>query len=473
VVASLENMSELPKIALARLKAKADRPKPAGASAGPPAFGESAHPDANLIAAFAERGLSDREQTQVLNHLNQCADCRAVAAFMVPAATAEEQPVRNKAVVRWNPWPMLRWGALAGVLGILAIVVVSHPDLWRHDQKLAKVTSPPAPAGNVEKAPTAVAPLPSTPPPAKDAELDARLRTREPASERVRLKKESAAQLDLAKRDRVAALPAKQHATMMASVRPPVELREANAPAVGMGRRESLGDEARSVAVASPALSTPAAPAAGPTAASEQAGKATAESNRSTAPQNVTQSVTVSADSEVVVVTSPSTTATGGAPGAAPSQTSAAKTAPRGATQGNMQGLARGSQFGIGAFSKEMKLKAGAAADLWRVATDGNVQHSVDGAKSFQTIEIVHGVKFQSVAANGNDVWAGGDNGTLYHSLDAGATWKPIAINVEGNAMTETIAAIQLHSPQRVIILTASGSAWVSEDGGVHWRKQP
>src|ERR1035438_6365006 len=124
-------MSELPKIALARLRAKADAPKPGSASAGRPAFGESAHPDANLIAAFAEKTLTDRERTQVLNHLSQCADCREVAAFVVPAVAMAEEPARTKSRLRWNPWPMLRWGALAGVLGILAIVVVSHPDVWK------------------------------------------------------------------------------------------------------------------------------------------------------------------------------------------------------------------------------------------------------------------------------------------------------------------------------------------------------
>src|SRR5664279_5612989 len=101
-------MSQLPKIALARLRAKANPPKPAGASAVPHAFGESAHPDANLIAAFAEKTLTDRERTQVLDHFSQCADCRDVAAFIVPADAMAEQPARTKSGMRWNPWPMLR-----------------------------------------------------------------------------------------------------------------------------------------------------------------------------------------------------------------------------------------------------------------------------------------------------------------------------------------------------------------------------
>jgi hypothetical protein len=465
-------MNELPKIALARLRAKADTPKPAGASAGPPAFGGADHPDANMIAAFEEKTLTDRERTQVLNHLNQCADCRQVAAFIVPADAVVEEPVRMKAGMRWNPWPMLRWGALAGVLGILAIVVVSHPDMWRHNQQIAKVTPPPAPAGNVARTPAALAPLPSTPPPAKDAEADAQTKARGSASENAQLKKESGSQPDQAKSDRVARLQAERHTTMMASIRPPAELREENAPAVGMGRRESLGDDAHPAAVAPPALSSPAAPSGEPMAASGQAGKVTAESSSPATPHNVTQSVTVTA-AETLGVTSPSATATGGNSGAASRQATAAKTAPRAAAQANVQGMAQTSKFGIGAFSKELKLKTSQPADLWSVSSDGKVQHSADGAKTFQSIEVAHGVKFQSVAANGSDVWAGGAGGALYHSIDAGATWARIAINVEGNTMTETIAAIQLHDSQHLTVITTSGSAWVSEDRGQHWQKQP
>ena len=107
------------------------------------------------------------------------------------------------------------------------------------------------------------------------------------------------------------------------------------------------------------------------------------------------------------------------------------------------------------------------------VSSDGKVEHSFDEAKTFQSIEVAHGVKFQSVAANGNDVWAGGSGGGLYHSTDAGATWARVAITIDGTTMTETLSAIQLHDSQHLTVITASGSAWVSEDGGLHWQKQP
>ena len=67
-------MHEPPKIALARLKAN---PQPSGNAPG--ALPSGSHPDANLLAAFVEKSLTERERLQVLEHLAACADCREVA----------------------------------------------------------------------------------------------------------------------------------------------------------------------------------------------------------------------------------------------------------------------------------------------------------------------------------------------------------------------------------------------------------
>jgi len=62
-------MTELPNVVRERLKAA-----PAGL-----------HPDPNLLTAFAEQALSDREAPQVLDHLSRCADCRDVVVLATPA----------------------------------------------------------------------------------------------------------------------------------------------------------------------------------------------------------------------------------------------------------------------------------------------------------------------------------------------------------------------------------------------------
>jgi Photosynthesis system II assembly factor YCF48/Putative zinc-finger len=108
-------MTELPKIVAQRLQ----RP----ASATP-------HPDPNLLAAFVESSLLDRERTQVLEHLSQCADCREIVSLSVP----EQAEVGARAVgahTPWLSWPVLRWGALAACFVVVGAAVSlryrSHP----------------------------------------------------------------------------------------------------------------------------------------------------------------------------------------------------------------------------------------------------------------------------------------------------------------------------------------------------------
>jgi photosystem II stability/assembly factor-like uncharacterized protein len=117
------------------------------------------------------------------------------------------------------------------------------------------------------------------------------------------------------------------------------------------------------------------------------------------------------------------------------------------------------------------EMKVGPPSALWSVNSDGRVQRSTDGGKTFEQIKVAHGIKFRAIAALGNEVWAGGAHGALFHSADGGATWNRTGINFEGNTITETITGIQLHDPQHLTVTTASGSQWFSEDGGQHWRQ--
>jgi photosystem II stability/assembly factor-like uncharacterized protein len=270
------------------------------------------------------------------------------------------------------------------------------------------------------------------------------MEARKSANEEAQFKKASRPRPDLAMNNQVAHLQAQQHATVMASIRPPATLRAENVPAVSAERKERLGDDALS-AMARPALAPPAAPAGEPMAASGEAGKVTAESH---------------AGLKAFRMTAPGLSEAGGNPGTAPAQA-------------NAQVTAQAPMLETQALRRDLKFKAGPPAALWSISSDGKVQRSADGAKTFQAIDVAHGVRFQAIASSGNEVWAGSTGGALYHSIDAGSTWTQIAINIGGNTMTETITAIQLHDPQHLTVTTTSGSEWVSEDGGQHWQKQP
>ena len=140
-------MHGLPKIVLERLKTKPAAP---GSSGGPPnaaGFQGLEHPDANFLAAFVEKTLTERERTQVLNHLAQCAECRELTALTLPREVELAQPVSLTARRWWTAWPTLRWGALAAALGAAAIVMVLHSYPLRRQ----KIAAHPAGAGTKQR----------------------------------------------------------------------------------------------------------------------------------------------------------------------------------------------------------------------------------------------------------------------------------------------------------------------------------
>src|SRR5579862_6268197 len=284
-------MSELPKIALARLRAKAEAPKASGAPVGPPAFQGAEHPDANLLSALAENALTKKERDEVLTHLSQCADCREVAAFIVPADAVVVSSAREAEARRFHPWRLLRWGAMAAVLGMLAMVVVLHPGMWRQNREVARSTPPPYPAENITGTPAAGLMQPAPAAPAKAAPGGSQDEVKKIAREEEQYKKSMSAHENRATTDQTARLRASDRVTVMASSQPPPPLRAENVPSVGVERKESMGDNAIS-AMARPAPPPPTASPAEPTTATGAGGKVTGEPAGAEIPHSSTLWVT-------------------------------------------------------------------------------------------------------------------------------------------------------------------------------------
>lgn len=448
-------MAGLPKIALARLKANPEAPKSSIAPLEPDVFQGAEHPDANLLAAFVEKNLTERERTQVLNHLSQCADCREVAAFTLPAQVAVAEPARVAAVWRLIHWPVLRWGTMAAVLGALSLVVVLHTSVRKQHPEISKEMPSPTPAENMTGASQSVSAPPPAPTPPAIARAKVEMPARESAGDWTVAGNASGSQQELGLNDYHARAPARHEVSKMASSRPPGTLKAENAQAAN-ATREARGGSGLT-AEALPVPPPPSAPADEPLASSGEAGKATAE---------------LRGNLQAWRATSPSVAVGGGNSGTGAAQTTAAKAAPRAAARATVQ-VAAQARMGEMASRQELKLVAGPPVTLWSVSSDGKVQRSTDRGKTFEPISVAHGIRFQAIAASGNDVWAGGTGGALFHSIDAGATWTRIAINFGANTITETIAAIQVHDPQHLTVTTVSGSGWISEDGGQHWHKHP
>jgi Photosynthesis system II assembly factor YCF48 len=125
-------MTEVPKIVYDRLRAASLKRALPGQESP-----ELAHPDANVLTAFAEQMLPASEREGVLNHLSVCGDCREAIVLALPAAEipaktsavhATQLPV--KAAMGWLSalfTPSLRWAALAAAAAIIAAVLVVRP----------------------------------------------------------------------------------------------------------------------------------------------------------------------------------------------------------------------------------------------------------------------------------------------------------------------------------------------------------
>ena len=129
-------MRRLPKIVLEQLKRKSIGDQPNRQSTIEDR--QFLHPDANLLAAFVERTLSERERRQVLNHLAQCAECREIVALTLPEEVKVAEAMHSPARWRWRIWPRLRWSALAAALGAVVIAMVLSPHTWRKQEIAAR-----------------------------------------------------------------------------------------------------------------------------------------------------------------------------------------------------------------------------------------------------------------------------------------------------------------------------------------------
>ncbi len=91
------------------------------------------HPDADLLTAFAESSLPDRERNGVLDHLARCGACRDIVALALPEAEPIQTTVRPSPS-GWLTWPNLRWGVVAA--GVVAIASFSIVQLERRSQSV-------------------------------------------------------------------------------------------------------------------------------------------------------------------------------------------------------------------------------------------------------------------------------------------------------------------------------------------------
>ena len=106
---------------------------------------DSPHPDADLLTAFAENMLLERERTGVLAHLAACPDCRAIvhtAADAEPETEPQPEPLPVRAPFRtWLPSVAIA----ASLLVIAASTIVFYRALHTNPTRTQTVATAAAP----------------------------------------------------------------------------------------------------------------------------------------------------------------------------------------------------------------------------------------------------------------------------------------------------------------------------------------
>lgn len=427
-------MTEVPKIVHHRLRA---------AELGRQA--EQAHPEADVLTAFAEQALSQADREGVLGHLALCTDCRDLVSLALPAsefaatpaaaATGEteseatHEPVALKARRSWFAWAdfsssdlrlsnlrfsNLRWAALAA--GVAVALFVMHAGLGNSGK-----TNQPGMAANraatpaVQLAPAQVA---SEVPSQSGVATNTKAVAGKPALT-----------------DSVNAAPVRKPPTGLAQ---PLIARNSSAP-----------------------LAAPDRLAQAPTANRFAQGSPTATSE-TVEVSNSTAEVTTLSDSNLMARLEPPSIEKAKPPldEAAPSESAKKEaTAVRSASPLQTNGMVTAQTV-----APAPTLKQGT---LWTIKA-GVLQRSLDGGQNW--LPVLQGQHiWLCYATHDQEVWAGGQAGALQHSADGGASWSPMATSTYGHSLGADIIRIEVMDSSSIMLTTSDHQTWTTTDGGKIW----
>ncbi len=419
-------MEQLPNIVRERLKA--------------PAGGD--HPDANLLTAFAEQALADRERSRVLLHVSRCADCRNVLALAAHPATTASGFLDTARPARGFQWRVLRWGAAVACVVIVGSAVLLRRDMFKpHSVGTASVREQP------------VAEQYAYQPAQQDAAT--KLRAQQvitPAMENGNEKDMGRVGDRALKRSAPPRLPAAAPAAPVAR-----ETRGDQKEEIALGSMHASGS---GPGVSGAMAAKPAGAWAGAPAQTVRDERKNPMSDAGSESRRVTDLATLGKASEMLEVEAASTPAEAesgdkkDAPGKAKAASNAAKDAlPSPAV------VAQNQAFSEETVSQKIDRVTGfrrVPLSRWTISSDGRLQHSIDAGRTWQPLAVADKATFRALSANGPDVWVGGAAGLLYHSADSGASWTQVKPTFANVALTADIAAIEFTDLQHGKITTSA-----------------
>jgi|ERR1700722_5357100 len=462
-------MQDVPKIVLKRLQGTK---------------GAEAHPDADLLTAFAEQSLGESERTGVMEHLARCNDCREVVALALPAneAVAVSDTSRSSRG-GWFRWPVLRWSvAIAGIIAIASFGILQY----RQRQK-GEILSSNLSARN-EPASSAVQALPASPAPPLarsesrniilPAQNDKQAEKKKQAEPPGGLQSSATADFSIAQPARALNRAAPAAGAAHGATSGGVAGGNAGGNFLGSGSGAGVAPKA---APPSPS-NTPAAQGELKNATPEETAKLEPSLARGQAGAVSSAAPTIEAapQSEVVTVTTERQ--------AADQVIESQKEQPSQYQSSATLGVVEAKDV---ATLSQLEL----ATPRWSISAEGTLQRTFDGGKTWVEVNpgsvaskvgnthnfamknkaAVQGNPrqvFRAVSAAGAEVWAGGSAAMLYHSTDSGLHWARVVPSESGAALTGDITSVEFSDSQHGRIATSASEVWITADDGKTWHRQ-
>ena len=443
-------MSEqLPKIVVNRLVGNEMRP------------GTDSHPDANLLTAFVERVLPEREKGGILRHLAECASCREIVALAQPSGV-ETGAVFVAPRALWSRGSIWRWASLAACT-VVAVSLVLHK---RENRSLAVADQAHAPANPAALSAGKPSPSVATEPAvAQDLNAERTIAGSLPSERRV-------APLSVE--------PSAPKNGVEGTLSYSLSRSDAAAPARELSKPIFGGSMQQPPApvVAPSAGASSAAPSAVQSNAASAAASVRARSEMAARAQTTTDAVEVSGEAVAGIAAdgkedqprlakakvfekSAAQQTVDAAVAAAPGAASATPYAP---TDKDEFRASSAQLASTGAFA------AARQAANWQVTDAGNLQRSFDGGKSWESVSVNQAVRLRVVAAVGFHIWAGGDGGALFRSEDGGSHFAVVKVSQNGASLTGNIVVLTFADAQHGRLETSAHQVWTTADGGNAWQ---
>lgn len=445
-----------------------------------------AHPDPDMLSAYAEQVLTPVERNKIQEHLAACSPCREVVALSLPQLQEEDAQVVLRPAAR--SWALgLRWAALAAMIVVIIGLAVQQP--WKEKsetQDLATASNTPAKSADTAVNTPAAAPsvTPSQAPAAPVttaadtvSEAKAGLTDRRSRLEPLQAKDSVNPQLS-SSNSRPSAfartVPPAMTGGRLPAAAGPANLSEnnnfANNGNLALNNSNNSEVSAPTPKVRAPLSSVDAfasrtaPPISVANIGSVAAGVTTDQANQplAAAPAPTPSNPGKLHQAWTFVVKAPGKVA-----GAAERAESSAST-----TGGNAFATAGRVRFDPHSARSDRATIHGmetASSPLhWSISPDGKLIKSETRDQWHEAYPQDQDLQFRTVwtDANGHEVWAGGSHLTIIHSWNAGVNWQKMQLDQATDSGDITNISIDDGS---VLVKTSNGQTFVSHDKGATW----